>query len=171
MVRKRHRKKNHIQRTWNARNTRRLQLDWSSFEGPGLVIIGAYAPHEGRPIEEKEEFYKQLDKRCWKITKKKELLCIGDFNVRWHARRDHEHDTLGPFTVGRGNDFMEKKESKLMQATNRELCMDWRHSNDMVHSRSWFEKDIERKITYRELGTPETQDDFNWIGLPSKAQA
>ena len=57
---------------------------------------------------------------------------------------------------------MEKKESKLIQATNRELCMDWCHSNDMVHSNSWFEKDIEKKITYREISTPETQDDFNW---------
>ena len=111
-------------------------------------IVGvAYAPHEGRPIEEKEDFYKQIDHRCWKIAKKKELLCIGDFNVRWHARRENEHDVLGPFTVGRGNDFMEKEESKLIQATNREYCMDWCQSNDLVHSNSWFEKDIDKKIS------------------------
>ena len=37
-------------------------------EGPPLVIINGYAPHEGRVIEEKETFYKELEARCSKIS-------------------------------------------------------------------------------------------------------
>ena len=59
-------------------------------EGPGLIIIGAYAPHDDRPIEEQADFYKNVHKRCWKIPRNKELLCICDFNVRWHGRREDE---------------------------------------------------------------------------------
>ena len=75
--------------------------------GPPLVIIGVYAPHAGRPIEEKESFYTYLNNRLDEIADCKEILAIGDWNVRFQARREREQHVLGPFIFGRGVDFME----------------------------------------------------------------
>ena len=40
--------------------------------------------------------------------------------------------------------------------------MDWCEECNMIHLNSWYQKDIEKKITYRELGTEITQHDINW---------
>ncbi len=74
-----------------------------------MIIEGAYAPTEARPIEAKEEFYKNLSNRCQEIPRYREVIVIGDFNVRWHARRAHEEDILAPHIGGRGSDYLENE--------------------------------------------------------------
>ncbi len=57
-------------------------------------------------------------------------------------------------------------ETETSQTTNREHCMDWCEEK-MAHMNSWFDKPIEGKLTYREIGTSEvTEDsDLNWNDL------
>ena len=76
---------------------------------------------------------------------------IGDWNVRFQGRREEKEEILGKWTVGRGNEFMEKCEGKTTQATNRELCLDWCRENNLIHQNSHFQKPIEKKISYREI--------------------
>ena len=83
------------------------------------------------------------------IGKGKEIIAIGDWNVRFHGRREAEEETLGPWTAGRGKEFMEKCEGRTSQATNRELCMDWCSENNLVHMNSQFQKGKEKKMTKR----------------------
>ena len=131
-------------------------------QGPPLVILNGYGPHSGRAIEEREEFYEQIKKRYTKIGRGKEILAIGDWNVRFHGRRESEEETIGPWTVGRGNEFMEKCERKVSQASNRELCMDWCEEFDLVRQNSQFQKPIAKKVTYREIGTEQTDRNWSW---------
>ena len=85
--------------------------------GPPLVIIGAYAPHSKRPIEEREGFYTALTETVDRIPLKHEVIIAGDLNVRFHARRKEETDVLGPHVYGRGAEFMEKCEAKVKAAS------------------------------------------------------
>ena len=57
---------------------------------------------------------------------------------------------------------MEKCERKTIQATNRELCLDWCRENNLVHQNSHFQKPIEKKISYRDIGTDPTDKELNW---------
>ena len=102
-------------------------------------------------LKKKRNFIKKLDERAQKIPKYKQLLVIGDFNVRWHFRREHEESILGPYTVGRGSEYLEKVETKLSQATNREQCMDWCEGNEMMHLSSWINKNIVQLIICNEI--------------------
>ena len=40
--------------------------------------------------------------------------------------------------------------------------MDLCTEQDFIHCNSWFQKDIEEKITFRDIGTTETEEDLNW---------
>ena len=117
-----------------------------NMNGPPLNLIGVYAPHEGRNIEEKEQFYRDINKIYEKTSRQIETIAIGDFNIRFHAKREHESTNLGRWVVGRGNEFMEKGESKTSQATNREQCLDWCYQNWLIHQNSQFQKDIKKKF-------------------------
>ena len=55
--------------------------------GPFLYIVGVYAPPSLRPVEEREQFNKDLTEVLDKIAYNMEVLIIGDFSVRLHARR------------------------------------------------------------------------------------
>ena len=64
--------------------------------------------------------------------------------------------------MGRGREFMEKCEGKTSQATNRELCMDWCDELDLVHQNSQFQKPTEKKVTFRDVGTEQTDKNYDW---------
>ena len=107
-------------------------------------------------LEEKEEFYKELEHRCKKIQKTSELLFIGDWNVRFQGRQEEEEELLVKWTVGRGREFLEKCERKTIQATSSELCLDWCRENNLIHQTSQFQKPIDKKSSYRDIGTEPT---------------
>ena len=113
--------------------------------GPPLIILGVYAPHAGRPIEEREQFYKYLCERLDVIPECKEILGIGDWNVRFQARRGDETNVLGPHVYGRGIEFMEQCENRQTIASNRELLIDTMNTYEMQAINTWFQKEKKTK--------------------------
>ena len=113
--------------------------------GPPLVLLSCYAPHMGRQIEEREAFFNLLGSRCNDISRKVELIAVGDFNTRFQARRDGEDAILGSSTFGRGKDYMEQCEGRVTEASNRELCTDMLWNTGMVARNTFFIKTKRRK--------------------------
>ena len=57
----------HTRSYGTPRNCRIIEIRFK-MSGPPLVIVGIYAPHTGRPIEEKESFYNYLNSRLDEIA-------------------------------------------------------------------------------------------------------
>ena len=68
-----------------------------------IDIISAYAPHAERPVEEKAEFYQQLQKLTDERPRGNDLIIMGDMNARMiQAEDEEEADVIGKATI-RGN--------------------------------------------------------------------
>ena len=64
--------------------------------------------------------------------------------------------------MGGGKNFMERNESGCSQATNREMFLDFLKENKLIHMNSQFQKPIEKKTTYREIGTDPMDREIGW---------
>ena len=84
--------------------------------GGKVAIINAYAPHSGKPYDERHDFYPDLS-RVYSSTSAHgmEMVC-GDLNARLHRRLGGEEDVLGPFVFGNAGAHLE-------EGSNRDLLM------------------------------------------------
>ena len=94
------------------------------------------------------------------IANCKEVLIIGDWNVRLQARREDEQHIIGPYVYGRGSEFMEHCERRQIIASNRELMINTMNTHELVITNTWFQKAKEQKVTYREIGTARDNKNF-----------
>ena len=62
-----------------------------------LTILQVYAPQQGRPAQEKIDFYDQLEDHINQIPPGNKTVIIGDFNGRVGKERTNIENVLGPF--------------------------------------------------------------------------
>ena len=59
-------------------------------------VVGAYAPHEGRPMEDKERFYESLSVTIFSLSRAGPVGLCGDLNSKINFRRAGEENIIGP---------------------------------------------------------------------------
>ena len=93
-----------------------------------IGVVGAYAPHNLRPLQERIDFFNELDKeyRCCRANYFKCVL--GDLNSRVGLAKLGEDDVVGSFGWGR-------EAMREVEAPNRELLLEvcWKYPCDREH--------------------------------------
>ena len=64
--------------------------------GGKFTLIGIYAPHEGRPEEEREDFFNTLSDVTAPLTREGPVAICGDCNSHLNYRRPGEEFIIGP---------------------------------------------------------------------------
>ena len=70
--------------------------------GGRFSVVGVYAPHEGRPLEEREAFYEPLSVILHSLSRDGPLSIFGDLNCKLNFRLAGENNNLGPYLFNRG---------------------------------------------------------------------
>ena len=65
-------------------------------------VVGVYAPHEGRPFEEKEAFYESLSVTLHSLSRDGPLGLCGDLNCKLNFRNVGEENIIGPHIFNPG---------------------------------------------------------------------
>ena len=117
-----------------------------------LNLITAYAPHAGRPEEEKESFYSELQETYSSYETKGPTWILGDMNARIvKASTEEERNYIGNFTFRpqEVNPFSEN--DQVME--NRNLLLSFITANECILANTWFKKQDRFLATYRTPGT------------------
>lgn len=129
--------------------------------GPPIHILNAYAPQSATPSQTKEAFYDCLESHFNSFPRAHVRYIVGDFNVRLHAKCDHEY-MLGPHIFGRGLAYLHCISSEVME--NRRLFLSFCAGCDLFVMNTWFDKPAQKQLTFREPASkhepPWTPDRF-----------
>ena len=68
-----------------------------------LSFIQVYAPQQGRPVEEKEEFYERLQEVKESVPFRENLIILGDMNAHVGSERLGLESIIGAFSIGQRN--------------------------------------------------------------------
>ena len=69
----------------------------------GISIIQVYAPQQGRPQEEKDEFFRQLQEVKDAVPYAENMIIMGDMNGHIGVDRTGIENVLGAFSIGDRN--------------------------------------------------------------------
>ena len=115
-------------------------------QGGKLALISAYAPHAGRPFEERFNFFQQLTSFWHSISVNGPKICMGDFNSRLYCRMAGEEEYIGiHFFTNRLRPFEPRM--------NRFLLLEFCASVSAGIANTFFEQPADQIVTYRELKT------------------
>ncbi|KAK3890591.1 hypothetical protein Pcinc_005471 [Petrolisthes cinctipes] len=111
-----------------------------------LNIFSVYAPQQGRPDEEKEEFREKLSDRISEVSRGDIVIVAGDMNV--HIGRDNGgyEEVMGGYGIGQKN----KEGEQMLQLCQLHNLRIWK---------TWFMKREEHLITFKS-GDTATQIDY-----------
>ena len=70
----------------------------------GVSIVQVYAPQQGRPNEEKDEFYQLLHTVVDNVKHQDRLILCGDWNGHVEDRRNNYENIIGPHSIGNRNE-------------------------------------------------------------------
>ena len=115
--------------------------------GGKLALLSAYAPHSGRPFDERQRFFTQLDQAYQRTSVNGMRLVFGDLNARLHIRLPGEEDLIGDFVYETGRAATERN-------SNRELLVELCTSHSLAIVNTFLNVPIESRVTYRNLGVP-----------------
>ena len=102
-------------------------------------IVAAYAPHAGRSLVDKDNFYNELGKVLDNIPKHETNISLGDFNARLMERLPHETETLGEHLFREDESRIEQL--SLAQQDNRTRFISFRQEHDLTVVNTLFQKD------------------------------
>ena len=63
-----------------------------------------YAPQRGRPSQEKDQFYQDLQDATDTARYKEKIIVCGDFNGHTGCKRNHVETVVGAFGLGDRNE-------------------------------------------------------------------
>ena len=115
-------------------------------KGKYLTIINVYAPQSLRPIEEKINFYEEVEREHDDRRRTSTTMIIGDFNARLQARCPGEESYIGEFVFGRGKEYIATQHPRTTE--NRELFMEYCQENKLTIPSAQFDETINRQATY-----------------------
>ena len=73
-----------------------------------IDLVQVYAPQQGRPLDEKEAFYEELQDLADKMPHRQNLMIIGDLNGHVGNDRQGCETVIGGFGIGGRNEEGEK---------------------------------------------------------------
>ena len=101
-----------------------------------ISVISAYAPTNDKCIEEKENFYQQLQEALNAVPRRDLLVILGDFNTKIGSNFDIWGRTLGRHGVGEENE-------------SGTLLLQFCKNNNLTISNTQFIQKKCRKVTWR----------------------
>ena len=73
-----------------------------------VIVVTVYAPQQGRPEEEKEQFYQKLQHQIYSIRTDEEEIVMGDLNGHIGTQREGYEQVMGYHGIGNRNDEGER---------------------------------------------------------------
>ena len=101
-----------------------------------FAIVSVYAPQVGRPKEEKDRFYEELQGVVATVSQSEELFICGDWNGHIGEKRTGFEEVHGGHALGRRN-------------TEGERILEFAVANDLVIGNSVFKKSPRHMVTYQ----------------------
>ena len=116
------------------------------------TLISAYAPQAGRPEQERDDFYEELQRQYNSSKGKGPTYILGDMNARVQATHgDEEVQIVGPNTFDANNADPLGRSEQVIE--NRQALIDFCSTNDMRLANTFHEKPDSKLATYREKET------------------
>ena len=122
--------------------------------GPDLSFINHYAPHSGRPYEEKTLHWENLQRILSEHPHTNPTYTLGDANARLHGcSTDVERLCTGHHVFGRGAQHVQNLSEE--QLDNRQFLIDFClfSFNDYMIMNTMFPKPDYQKCTFKEVLT------------------
>ena len=89
-----------------------------------VIVVTVYASQQGRPEEEKEQFYQKLQHEIDSIRTDEEVIVMGDLNGHIGTQREGYEQVMGYHGIGNRNgegervlDFCNVNHMKIMNTT------------------------------------------------------
>ena len=121
-------------------------------KGGKVHVLGAYAPHSGHDHDTvREPFWNKLEEYIDKIPQPEFVTLTGDFNVRFQAAHSSDQGVTGPYTYGKGKQWVDHTATG-----NRALCVRTMQRLHMVEAASYKTPSPTQQITYRDKAAPPT---------------
>ena len=131
--------------------------------GPDIRLINHYAPHSGRPHEEKTHHWETLENILDHHSRTIPTYILGDANARIHGRiSEIENECVGRHVFGFGAQHVHALTEE--QRENRQLLIDFCVFNDIMVMNTLFLKPDKFKCTFKET----TTDGFSRPWSPSR---
>ena len=103
-----------------------------SAKGRKYYIMNLYAPHSGRPNDEKHNFWDLLSRQCEAHDGSTPCFIVGDMNARIHGRQVFEFDIMRHHTFGRGAGYVQEMPGD--QLENRQYLLGFCRYNNYITS-------------------------------------
>ena len=113
--------------------------------GGKMTIITAYAPHAGRPFDERFEFFQNLSELWLNSSAHGPKICYGDFNARLYQRFADEHHIIG-------DHFFHKIKKDINVHMNRSLLLEFCEHAEICIANTFFDHPPEELVSYRIFG-------------------
>ena len=91
----------------NYKNERIIGID-IDLKHKQISLIQVYAPQQGRPVREKEEFYENLQDTYEEAPFKENIIILGDLNGHIGTERTGIGNIIGAFSIGNRNNEGER---------------------------------------------------------------
>ena len=115
-------------------------------KGSILNIVSAYAPQVNNSMEEKNDFWKDLDELIKSISKEEKIVLGADLNGHMGEENIGDEDIMGRYGTGTRN----KEGSRVVDFGKR---------MDLAIVNTYFKKKDEHRVTYKS-GGKSTQVDY-----------
>ena len=113
-----------------------------------LSVICAYAPHNARPHDERQQFFSDLSMLYGQKNGCQVKIIFGDLNSRIGTQLPGEEEEVGPHSFGRA------ATSGTPGEFNRDLLLELCVSHKLAVANTFFDLDDDMQVTYREPGVP-----------------
>ena len=108
-------------------------------EGVIMNVISAYAPQVGCEMEEKEEFWSELDELTESIPRDERVVIGADFNGHVGEGNRGDEEVMGAYGVGERN-------------AEGQMVIDFAKRMEMAVVNTYFKKELEHRVTYKSGG-------------------
>ena len=108
--------------------------------GGKMCILPAYAPHSGRPYDERQKFFQDLQVLYNAVSSNGPKLIFVDFNARLHLQLPGEESVIGPHVFG-------DKQANLQHFSNRFLLLEFCIACGLAVANTFLSNPAEKQIT------------------------
>jgi len=109
-------------------------------------IVNGYAPHNGKPLDERLNFYVSLDQTFRTLSVNSHKLIVGDLNARLGRAHPGEDEIIGPWHFG-------QEAVGEVEVPNRDLLVEFCYATDLIVANTFKNVVEEEKVTYMEPGS------------------
>ena len=120
-------------------------------QGGKMVICSVYAPHNGKPFQQRQHFFHDLSRFLGKISSHGPILLLGDFNSRLHRHFTGEENIIGPYVFG-------DRAAQYNPRCNRSLLMELCTTHKLAIGNTYFPEPAHRQITCYNVGAKASDD-------------